>query len=174
VAGRDPEVHARLRTTPPACVADLACGSAWSSIAIARAYPDVTVDAVDVDVASIETARANIAAAGLTDRIRPTAHDASDAHLDGRYDLVTIFEALHDMNHLVEALRTARAGLAEGGSVVIGDERVADRFTTPGRPARALQLRLEHPALPHRRHARRGLGRNRDGAPRRRPPRLRR
>jgi hypothetical protein len=36
------------------------------------------------------------------------------------------------MNHPVEALRTARAGLAEGGSVVIGDERVADRFTTPG------------------------------------------
>ena len=127
-----PEVDARLRRTPPARVADLACGSAWSSIAIARAYPDVTVDAVDLDVASIETARANIAAAGLADRIHPTAHDASDAHLDGPYDLVTIFEALHDMNHPVEALRTARASLAEGGSVVIGDERVADRFTAPG------------------------------------------
>jgi SAM-dependent methyltransferase len=127
-----PELDKRLRTTPPARVADLACGSAWSSIAIAHAYPDVTVDAVDVDVASIETARANIAAAGLADRIRPTAQDASDAHLDGPYDLVTIFEALHDMNHPVEALRAARASLAEGGSLVIGDERVADRFATPG------------------------------------------
>ena len=127
-----PEVDARLRATPPARVADLACGSAWSSIAIAHAYPDVTVDAIDVDVASIETARANIAAAGLADRMRPTVQDASDAHLDGPYDLVTIFEALHDMNHPVEALRAARASLAEGGSVVIGDERVADRFTAPG------------------------------------------
>ena len=38
-----PEVDGRLRATPPARVADLACGSAWSSIAIARAYPAVTV-----------------------------------------------------------------------------------------------------------------------------------
>jgi SAM-dependent methyltransferase len=127
-----PEVHARLRAQPPARVADLACGSAWSSIAIARAYPEVTVDAIDLDVESIEAARANVAAAGLSDRVRPAARDASDPDLSGRYDLVTIFEALHDMNHPVDALRTARAMLAEGGSVVIGDERVADRFTVPG------------------------------------------
>ena len=56
-----PDVDARLRAMPPARVADLACGSAWSSIAIARAYPAVTVDAIDVDAASIETARGNVA-----------------------------------------------------------------------------------------------------------------
>jgi 2-polyprenyl-3-methyl-5-hydroxy-6-metoxy-1,4-benzoquinol methylase len=127
-----PEVDARLRAEPPARVADLACGSAWSSIAIARAYPDVTVDAIDLDEASIEAARRNVAAAGLADRVRPAVRDASDARLGGRYDLVTIFEALHDMNHPVNALRAARGMLAEGGSVVIGDERVAERFTAPG------------------------------------------
>jgi SAM-dependent methyltransferase len=127
-----PEVDARLRATPAARVADLACGSAWSSIAIARAYPEVMVDAVDVDVPSIEAARANVAAAGLEDRVRPVVHDASEPGLDGRYDLVTIFEALHDMNRPVEALRTARQMLADGGSVVIADERVADRFAAPG------------------------------------------
>src|SRR4029450_8346850 len=108
------------------------CGTAWSSIAIARAYPGVTVDAVDVDAASIEIARVNIAAAGLANRVRPVVHDVSDPELDGRYDLVTIFEALHDMNHPVQALRAARNSLAEGGSVVIADERVAERFTAPG------------------------------------------
>jgi SAM-dependent methyltransferase len=130
--GSIPEVDARLRAQPPARVADLACGSAWSSIAIARAYPDVTVDAIDVDEASIELARRNVAEAGLADRIRPRLLDAGQAQLSGRCDLVTIFEALHDMNHPVEALRSARAMLAEGGSVVIGDERVAERFTAPG------------------------------------------
>src|SRR5919108_743924 len=70
--------------------------------------------------------------AGLADRVRPAVHDASDPDLRGRYDLVTIFEALHDMNHPVEALHTARSMLAEGGSVVIADERVAERFTAPG------------------------------------------
>ena len=127
-----PEVDARLRAKPPARVADLACGTAWSSIAIARAYPQVSVDAIDLDAGSIETAHRNVAAAGLADRVRPAVHDASDPDLRGRYDLVTIFEALHDMNHPVEALHTARSMLAEGGSVVIADERVAERFTAPG------------------------------------------
>jgi SAM-dependent methyltransferase len=127
-----PAVDERLRSQPPARVADVACGSAWSSIAIAHAYPQAIVDAIDVDTASIADARANIAAASLGDRVRPIVHDAGDPQLPGRYDLITIFEALHDMNHPVEALQAARAALADGGSVLIADERVADRFTAPG------------------------------------------
>ena len=127
-----PQVDERLRTQPAARVADVACGSGWSSVAIARAYPGVIVDALDVDAASIDAARATVAAAGLGGRVHPMVHDASDSELVGRYDLVTIFEALHDMNHPVAALRAARSMLADGGSVVIGDERVADTFTAPG------------------------------------------
>jgi 2-polyprenyl-3-methyl-5-hydroxy-6-metoxy-1,4-benzoquinol methylase len=127
-----PEVDARLRAEPPARVADVACGTAHSSIAIARAFPNVTVRALDVDATSIERARANVAAAGLTQRVQPDVHDASAPDLGGPYDLVTIFEALHDMNHPVDALQAARASLALGGSVVIADERVADRFAPPG------------------------------------------
>ena len=127
-----PEVDTRLRAEPPAKVADLACGTAWSSIAIARAYPQVFVDAIDVDAESIETARRNVTAAALAERVTPAVHDASDPELSGRYDLVTIFEALHDMNHPVEALRTTRRMLAEGGSVVVADERVAEHFNVPG------------------------------------------
>ena len=126
------EVDTRLRAVPPARVADVACGTAHSSIAIARAFPDVTVRALDVDPTSIERARANVAAAGLTRRVRPDVHDAAAPDLGGPYDLVTVFEALHDMSHPVEALRAARASLASGGSVVIADERVADRFAPPG------------------------------------------
>ena len=36
------------------------------------------------------------------------------------------------MNHPVEALRAARLALADGGSVLVADERVAERFTVPG------------------------------------------
>jgi SAM-dependent methyltransferase len=127
-----PAIDARLSTTPPARVADVACGTAHSSIAIARAYPHVTVDALDVDATSIERARTNITAAGLDDRVRPVLHDAGDADLGGPYDLITIFEALHDMNHPVDALRAVRTSLADGGSVLIADERVAERFAPPG------------------------------------------
>ena len=45
---------------------------------------------------------------------------------------MTIFEALHDMAHPVEALTSARALLAEGGTVIVADERVAERFRAPG------------------------------------------
>src|SRR5262249_14216981 len=127
-----PGVDSRLRAMRPARIADVAAGTAQSSIAIARAYPRVSIDAIDIDEASIAVAQANVAAAGLADRVRPVLHDAGDPGLDGPYDLVTIFEALHDMNHPVKALRAARASLAEGGSVVIADERVAERFTAPG------------------------------------------
>lgn len=130
--GSIPDVHERLRREPAARVGDLACGTGWSSIAIARAYPAVEVDAIDLDEASIETARANVERAGLGGRVHPAVRDASDPELTGRYDLVTIFEALHDMNHPVDALRTARAMLADGGSVLVADERVAESFTAPG------------------------------------------
>lgn len=126
------DVHARLSADPPARVADLACGSGWSSISIARAYPRVMVDAFDLDPASAELARANVAGAGLGDRVRVFLQDASDPELTGSYDLVTIFEAVHDMARPVEALATTRRLLAEGGAVVVADERVADRFTAPG------------------------------------------
>jgi hypothetical protein len=38
-----PDVHERLLADPPARVADIGCGAGWSSIAIARAYPNVRV-----------------------------------------------------------------------------------------------------------------------------------
>lgn len=130
--GSIPEVDRRLRAKPPARVADLAAGTAHSSIGIARAYPEVSVDAIDVDETSIAVAQTNVDDAGLGERVRPILRDASAADLGGPYDLITIFEALHDMNHPVQALRAARTSLADGGSVVVADERVAERFTAPG------------------------------------------
>jgi hypothetical protein len=58
--------------------------------------------------------------------------DAADPGIAGRYDLVTIFEAVHDMARPVEALRSVRGLLADGGTAIVADERVADVFTAPG------------------------------------------
>lgn len=131
-----PDIHTRLQADPPARVADVACGTGWSSIALARAYPKVRVDGIDLDTASIEMARKNAIAEGLTDRLTFEVRDASDPRMRGRYDLVTIFEALHDMARPVEALRAARAMLAERGTVFIADERVDQSFTAPNKQER--------------------------------------
>jgi 2-polyprenyl-3-methyl-5-hydroxy-6-metoxy-1,4-benzoquinol methylase len=126
-----PEVHERLLADPPAQVADVACGEGRSSIAMARAYPKVRVDGLDLDEASIAAAQRHLAESGVGDRVAFHLRDAADPQLAGRYDLVTIFEALHDMSYPVEALRAMRGLLAEGGSVIVCDERVGDAFTAP-------------------------------------------
>jgi 2-polyprenyl-3-methyl-5-hydroxy-6-metoxy-1,4-benzoquinol methylase len=127
-----PDVHQRLESDPPAAVADVACGAGWSSIAIARAYPKVSVDGYDLDEASIELARANAEAAGLADRVRFHVRDAGDAELAGRYDLVTVFESIHDLSRPVEVLRALRRLAGGEGAVLVVDEKVADAFTAPG------------------------------------------
>lgn len=125
------DVHERLRADPPARVADIACGEGYSSLAIARAYPSVRVDGIDLDEASIEAARRHLAESGLEDRVTFHLRDAADAEFAGSYDLVYIHEALHDMSHPVQVLSTCRALLADGGCVVIADERVPDQFDPP-------------------------------------------
>jgi 2-polyprenyl-3-methyl-5-hydroxy-6-metoxy-1,4-benzoquinol methylase len=127
-----PDVHARLGERPPAWVADIACGTGWSSIAIARAYPMARVDGLDADPASIDAANENAAATGLADRVSFAVRDAADPGLAGRYDLVTVFEALHDMARPIEALRAIRGLLGRGGTAIVADERVAEAFAAPG------------------------------------------
>jgi SAM-dependent methyltransferase len=127
-----PEVDRRLRADPPARVADAGCGAGWSSIAMAMAYPAITVDGFDLDADVIAAARRHAEESGVTDRVRFWVDDASDPELSGRYDLVTVFEALHDMPRPVEALQRARAMLADQGSVLIADELVGDEFAAPG------------------------------------------
>jgi SAM-dependent methyltransferase len=133
-----PEVHARLQADPPAWVADIGCGTGWSSIAIAKAYPNVRVDGFDLNETSIELARRNAEAAGVADRVSFSVRDAADPALAGRYDLVTAFETIHDMARPIDALRTARGLLAEGGSVLVGDENVGEVFSAPGDPIERL------------------------------------
>jgi SAM-dependent methyltransferase len=128
-----PDIEARLRLAdPPARVADLGCGSGWSSIVMARSYPRARVDGIDLDEASIEEARRNAEAAGVADRVHFDSRDAGDPALAGQYDLVTLFETLHDMADPVRVLRAAAALLAPGGAVLVGDEKVAETFTAPG------------------------------------------
>jgi 2-polyprenyl-3-methyl-5-hydroxy-6-metoxy-1,4-benzoquinol methylase len=126
-----PELHERLLADPPAWVGDIACGQGRSSIEIARAYPKVSVDGIDSDHASIERARENVLGSGVEDRVTFHEHDAAEAELAGRYDLVTIFEALHDMSYPVDVLRASRGLLRDGGLMLIGDERTEDAFTAP-------------------------------------------
>jgi hypothetical protein len=90
------------------------------------------VDGYDLDEASVALAQANVAEAGLGDRVRIQHRYAADPSLRGGYDLVTAFECVHDMSDPVGALRTMLGRARDGGSVIVMDERVGDRFTAKG------------------------------------------
>lgn len=126
-----PDVQSRLSTAPPARIADVGCGGGWSAIALAEGFPTALVDAYDVDPASVDLARHNIAEAGLAGRIRVHEADIGQVGATG-YDLVTAFECVHDLPHPVEALDAMRRMAEPAGAVLIGDMRVADEFTAPG------------------------------------------
>lgn len=109
-------------------IADLGCGAGWSTIALAKAFPNCKVVGIDNDPASVADARANAQAAGV--HVRYECIDASE--LDGPYDLVLILEALHDMAAPTEVLRHAREAIASDGALLVADEKVAEQFTAPG------------------------------------------
>lgn len=126
-----PELDARLRSDPPARVADLGCGTGWAAVATALAYPRVRVDGFDMDEAAVARARENGTSAGVSDRVAFFVQDVAELEGAAVYDLVTLLEALHDMARPVDALRVARSLLAPGGSVFVADELVGERFALP-------------------------------------------
>jgi ubiquinone/menaquinone biosynthesis C-methylase UbiE len=126
-----PDTDRRLRSAPPARVLDLGCGLGTSSITLAQGYPRVIVHGVDLDEKSVTEARAAAAAAGVADRVTFATGDAACQQAPDTYDLITLFETLHDLADPVATLQAARSALAEDGSVLVADERVADRYRAP-------------------------------------------
>jgi 2-polyprenyl-3-methyl-5-hydroxy-6-metoxy-1,4-benzoquinol methylase len=125
-----PELDEAMRR-PGARIADLGCGGGWSSIALARAYPDATIDGIDVDAGSVDMARKNAAGAGVADRVTFTHADAAGL-TDATYDAVFAFECVHDMPRPVDVLAAVERALTPDGFVVVMDEAVAETFSAPG------------------------------------------
>jgi 2-polyprenyl-3-methyl-5-hydroxy-6-metoxy-1,4-benzoquinol methylase len=115
--------------------AEVGCGEGWASIALANAFPSLTVLAIDTDEASIAAARRHAALAGVQDRVRFEVCDASAPLEDcdkARFDLVCAFEMLHDVSNPVGVLRAMKDAAKEDGVIFVMDERTAEEFTAPG------------------------------------------
>lgn len=125
-----PDIHARL-VKNGARVADVACGAGWAAIALARTYPVLQIDGFEISADMVADASANALKAGVSDRVRFHLHDCCQPIVGGPYDLVCLFDTLHEAPRPVELLRNCRTICAATGCVLVMDAKVADEFTAP-------------------------------------------
>jgi SAM-dependent methyltransferase len=107
-------------------VADIGCGHGSSTILMAQAFPDATFVGSDYHEGSIETARQRAEEAGVAERVRFEVAAAS-AQAGAGYDLVTMFDCLHDMGDPVGAARQVHESLAPDGTWMIVEPMAGDR-----------------------------------------------
>jgi SAM-dependent methyltransferase len=116
-------------------VADVGCGLGASTILMAEAFPDSQFVGFDYHKESIEAARERARDAGVTDRVRFEVQPASG--LTGTYDLVCMFDCLHDMGDPVGAARHVHASLEPDGTWLIVEpfagDAVEDNLNPVGR-----------------------------------------
>jgi len=130
----DGHVQARLRDG--ASVADVGCGHGASTLIMAQAFPNSRFVGFDYHAPSIAHATEAAQRAGLSDRVRFEV--ASAKEFPGRdYDMVAMFDCLHDMGDPVGASRHVRESLARDGSWLIvepfANDALEDNLNPVGR-----------------------------------------
>jgi SAM-dependent methyltransferase len=130
-------------------VADVGCGHGASTIVMAQAFPASTFIGSDYHEGSIRTARERAREAGVTNRV--SFEVAPSASYSGRgYDLVTMFDCLHDMGDPIGAARHVHESLAADGTWMIvepaASDRVEDNLNPVGRAYYSFSTLLCTPA----------------------------
>ena len=117
-------------------IADVGCGLGASSRLMADSYPRSRVTGFDYHKESIELARNKAKEAGLSDRLNFEVAPAASFPGTG-YDLVTVFDSLHDMGDPVGAARHVKQALAPDGTWLIiepiAGDKVEDNLNPVGR-----------------------------------------
>jgi SAM-dependent methyltransferase len=105
-------------------IADVGCGHGAATILLAQAFPNAQVHGFDYHDASIAAARSRAADTNLANVHFETA---TSTGFPGQYDLVCLFDCLHDMGDPVAALRHIRQSLADDGTLMIVEPMAFDR-----------------------------------------------
>lgn len=107
-------------------IADVGCGHGVSTMIMAQAYPESRVHGFDFHEHSIEEARRH-AEQHEVPNLDFHIQEAKD--LPGQYDLITLFDCLHDMGDPAGAMKTLRGALKPGGSVMIVEPMAGDSLS---------------------------------------------
>ena len=107
-------------------VADVGCGYGASTLIMAKAFPKSTFTGFDLHPASIAHARKHAEEEGLTNVTFEVAAAKEFAGQD--YDLITTFDALHDMGDPVGVASYVRQCLRPDGSWMVVEPFAGDRL----------------------------------------------
>jgi SAM-dependent methyltransferase len=110
-----------------ASVADIGCGHGASTLIMAEAYPKSRFVGYDYHAPSVEHASAAAQKAGLAERVRFEVASAQDFPGSG-YDLVAMFDCLHDMGDPAGASAHVHSSLAADGAWLIVEPFAGDRL----------------------------------------------
>lgn len=116
-------------------VADVGCGHGASTLLLGESYPRSQITGFDYHNPSIEQARKRATAAGLAARV---SFETAAADFPGtEYDLVAIFDALHDMPDPLGAARHIREALKPDGTFLLvepfANDKLEDNINPVGR-----------------------------------------
>lgn len=128
------DVQQKLETG--ARVADVGCGKGASTLLMAKAFPKSRFSGFDYHDASIEGARESAKRSGVADRV--SFEVAKAKSFPGRdYDLVAMFDSLHDMGDPIGAAAHVRQSLAKDGTWMIvepfANDQLKDNLNPVGR-----------------------------------------
>jgi SAM-dependent methyltransferase len=111
-----PSVDAALRAG--GSVADVGCGNGQALLALARGYPNARLVGFDNHAPAIAAAITNAQAANLEHRVRFEVRDVVQG-IPGMFDLIMLFDVLHDMPHPKAALAAISRALRPGGTCFV-------------------------------------------------------
>jgi len=117
----------QLKLDTGALVADVGCGHGASTIIMAQAFPRSEFVGFDYHEASIDHARRAAERAGLSDRVSFEVAPAKD-YPGEDYDLVAMFDCLHDMGDPVGAAAHVLRTLHPDGTWLIVEPYAGDRL----------------------------------------------
>jgi SAM-dependent methyltransferase len=106
-------------------VADVACGTGHALVLLARAFPRSTFVGYDLDDGAIARARAEAGGAGLGN-VRFEVCDAARLEVSQPFDVVLVFDAIHDQVDPAGVLERIHAALTAGGWFVMKEPHAAD------------------------------------------------
>lgn len=101
-------------------VADVGCGSGRAMLTLAAEYPNSRFWGFDLCAEPLERARAEAQALGLGNLVFEQ-RDLAEQTLEGPYDLVTAFDAVHDQRDPAGLLQSIGAALADDGIFLMQD-----------------------------------------------------